>query len=293
MSAPSNADVHSAARSPIPAPIVESLRCPLCHGHLVQEARRLVCHNGHSFDRAKQGHVSLRLGKPTPLNADSPPMVTARESLLGTGLYSPIRTRASNVIARHMPRIDAPLVADLAGGTGYYLSGILDAVPGSFGICFDLSKPALQRAARCHPRAAGIGSDLRYRLPLASNSASAATSFFGPRNVPEIRRVLRDGGIFAVVTPTVKHLTELVDALGMLKVDESKDERLAASLHSFTVLAADHLHYQATISREQARNIASMGPSAHHITQEELDGRVSQLPAIMAVTIAVNLAIYV
>jgi 23S rRNA (guanine745-N1)-methyltransferase len=236
--------------------------------------------------------VSLRLGGRTPLNADSAEMVAAREALLDTGLYGPIRNRSRELIASHAPSTSTPLVVDLAGGTGYYLSGVLEALPGSFGICLDLSTYALRRAARCHPRSAAIGADLRDPLPLATESVSVATSFFGPRNIPEIERVLRDDGIVAIVTPTGQHLVELVDALGMLKVHESKDQRLAAKLSNFTPLVRERLTYQVAISRDQVRNIASMGPSARHITPNQLDARVYRLPQQIAVTVSVNLGIY-
>ena len=283
---------NSSSRGLIPAPIVRSLRCPACQLHLSQDAHRLHCVNGHSFDRAKQGHVSLRLGGRTPLNADSSAMVVAREALLDTGLYGPIRNRSRELIASHAPSTSAPLVADLAGGTGYYLSGILDALPGSFGICIDLSAYALRRAAKCHPRSAAIGADLRDPLPLSTQSVSVAASFFGPRNIPEMQRVLRDDGILAIVTPTGQHLVELVDALGMLRVHELKDQRLAAKLSNFTPLVRERLTYQVAISRDQARNIASMGPSAHHMTPNQLDARVHQLPPHTDVTVSVNLGIY-
>jgi 23S rRNA (guanine745-N1)-methyltransferase len=282
----------ASSRGLIPATIVRSLRCPACQLHLSQDSHRLYCLNGHSFDRAKQGHVSLRLGGRTPLNADSAAMVIAREALLDTGLYDPIRNRSRELIALHAPSTSAPIVADLAGGTGYYLSGILDTLPGSFGICVDLSTHALRRAAKCHPRAAAIGADLRDPLPLAKQSVSVATSFFGPRNVPEIERVLRDDGILAIVSPTGRHLVELVDSLGMLRVHESKDQRLAATLTDFTPLVRECLTYQVAISRDQARNITSMGPSAHHITADQLDTRIGRLPQQTAVTVSVNLGIY-
>lgn len=276
----------------IPTPILRALRCPLCRLPLDQDATRLICLKRHSFDRARQGYVTMRRGVLTPRNADTSAMVAARDALLNSGLYEPIRDQASATIASHVDAADG-LVADLAGGTGYYLAGILDRLPSAYGVSIDLSAAALKRAARCHPRAAAIGSDLMASpLPLASGSVALATSFFGPRNVPEIHRVLDTGGMLAVVSPTGAHLAELVEPLGMLRVDRRKDERLATSLTEFTQIAGERITYRAPVSREQARALVSMGPSAHHITLEELEARLDLLPSEMVVTVSVNLGIY-
>jgi SAM-dependent methyltransferase len=93
------------------------------------------------------------------------------------------------------------LVADLAGGTGYYLAGILDALPHRHGACIDLSVPALRRAARAHPRAAALGADVWQPLPLADRSAALVVSIFGPRNAAETGRILIPGGTLIIATP--------------------------------------------------------------------------------------------
>lgn len=285
-----------------------ALRCPLCAQSLDQEPSRLHCTSGHSFDRAKQGHITLRRGGPTPKNADTPAMVAAREALLSSGLYEPLREKISAGIAaerlstlgfstQHLltPHDDAgpSLVADLGGGTGYYLAGILDRLPDAYGVCVDLSAAALKRAARCHERAAAIGSNLLSDpLPLETGSVAVATSIFGPRNMPEIQRVLCAEGLLAVVTPTREHLSELVEPLGMVQVDPHKNERLAASLTAFRQVTSESITYCAQISLGQARSLVGMGPSAHHISSEELDTRLSRIPDRLTVTVSVNLGVY-
>lgn len=280
-------------RTGLPGPILRALRCPLCRQPLDQGPSRLHCPSGHSFDRARQGNISLRRGGPTPKNADTPAMVAAREALLGSGLYEPVRERISAGIAAQFDDAGTRLVADLGGGTGYYLAGILDRLPDAHGVCIDLSASALKRAARCHRRAAAIGSNLLADpLPLETGSVDVATSIFGPRNMPEIQRVLGADGLLVVITPTAAHLAELVEPLGMLQVDQHKGERLAARLSSFSQIAGEHITYCAPVGLEQARSLVEMGPSAHHVTAEELDTRLRGLPHELVVTVSVNLGIY-
>ena len=276
----------------IPTSVLRLLECPVCDEGFSQTPVGLTCHSGHSFDRARQGYVSLRTGKKTPLNADSPAMVNAREELLGSGLYARIRDHAAFNIAEIIEPTTNNLIVDLAGGTGYYLAGILEHIPRSAGLCIDLSASALRRAARSHPRAYAIGADLRRKFPIRSHSASVVTSFFGPRNISEIQRILSAAGYFVVVTPTNEHLHELVEPLGMIGVDPLKDERLAATLEAFTQVSETAITYDVQINLQQARSLASMGPSAHHISPEVLAIRLAHLSSDLTTTVSVNMRIY-
>lgn len=273
--------------------LLVALRCPVCHDSLEQTITGLRCINGHGFDRARQGHITLRTGTPVSRNADTPAMVSARDSLLATGIYGFIRTRAAEAIASSgAAQGPHPLIADLAGGTGYYLAGALDSFPDALGVCIDLSPAAVKRAARSHPRALAVGADLSRTFPLADRSISVVTSFFGPRNVPEIGRVLEEGGILAVVAPTSEHLRELVDSLGMIRVHPEKERHLAETLLNFDCLTSERVEYDAFISRSEARLLVEMGPSAHHVSAAQLSTRLESLPESLCVRVSVILGIY-
>src|SRR5215469_9975307 len=157
------------------------LRCPVCGDPMRSTTTQLICGNGHGFDIARQGYVNLTTGRANPGTADTASMIAARERFLGGGHYRPLARALRSLAARYEPG-GPGLVADLAGGTGYYLAGILDALPHRHGACLDLSVPALRRAARAHPRAAALGADVWQPLPFADRSAALVLSIFGPRN---------------------------------------------------------------------------------------------------------------
>lgn len=296
----------SLTRKDLVPQFVEALQCPVCTAGLSSEGARLTCTSGHSFDRARQGFVTLRGGYPMPQNADTAAMVEARDELLGSGLYQPIRERVAHTVQSETVRYQAaqretraisgstpiPMLADLAGGTGYYLAGILDANPEALGLCLDIAPAALKRAARSHERSLAIGADLLRNIPIADAALTVATSIFGPRNVTEIERVLVPGGALVVVTPTSRHLQEVIEPLGMVSVHESKDARLDASLSGFTKAEADLVEFTTHITRDQARAIAAMGPSAHHTSASDLDARVRELPETLFVTVSVKVSVY-
>ena len=134
--------------------VASLLRCPACAGQVRVGEGQVDCERGHSFNIARQGYVSLTSGQGGPGTGDSAAMVMARERFLGGGHYRPL----ADAIAGLAAELDhgAPgLVLDLAGGTGYYLARVLDALQERLGACVDLSAPALRRAARAHPAGGG------------------------------------------------------------------------------------------------------------------------------------------
>src|SRR3954470_24075897 len=221
------------------------LRCPNC-------GSPLPCVNGHRFDVARQGYLSLLGGK--AVRGDTAAMVAAREAFLGAGHFAPIRDA--------LPRVDG-LVVELGAGTAYYLAAALGE-RGS-GIALDSSKPALKRAARAHPRIAAVACDVWAGLPLQDGVADLVLDVFAPRNGEEIARVLKPTGTLVVVTPTGDHLQDLREALGLLEVDPRKAERLqglplAHERH-------ERLDFAMNLTHEDIRQLVAMGPNAHHVRE--------------------------
>jgi hypothetical protein len=92
-----------------------------------------------AFDIARHGYVNLTAGRAGPGTADTSAMVAARARFLGRGHYRPLAAALQSLAARHDPGVPG-LVADLAGGTGYYLAGVLDALPHRHGACLARSR---------------------------------------------------------------------------------------------------------------------------------------------------------
>ncbi|MEV1290452.1 hypothetical protein AB0J06_25585, partial [Micromonospora sp. NPDC049679] len=131
------------------------------------------------------------------------------------------------------------------------------------------------------------------RLPLADNSAGLLLNVFAPRNGREFARVLRSDGALLVVTPAGEHLAELVDRLGLLRVDPDKAERVAGSLADHFALEREETHRRVLrLTHAEAGTLAGMGPSAWHADPERLTERIRALPEPVTVTAAVRLGVY-
>jgi 23S rRNA (guanine745-N1)-methyltransferase len=262
------------------------LRCPLCRQALVEHGTAVRCPRGHSFDRARQGYVQLTAG-PVAHAGDTAEMVAARAAFLAAGHYDFL----SRALAGAAP--PAGLVVDAGAGTGHYLATFLDAQPGAVGLAVDVSKPALRRAARAHPRAAAVLADVWRELPVADGVAGVLLNVFAPRNGPEFARVLAPGGVLVVAAPEVAHLAELVPALGLLSVDPAKEERVAASLGArFAEKSSTTYTHRLALTRAEVTTLVGMGPSAWHTDPAELRTRVEALAEPVAVTARIRVSTY-
>lgn len=301
--------------------IVRYLRCPYCGGGLVRVEAALNCPAGHCFDVARQGYVSLLpAGGPGAAggvagargaDGDTAAMVQARSDFLAAGHFAGLAGEVAAEVAVEVAAAVADAVADLAGGegrddgrgggcvvdcgagTGYYLARLLDALPGRAGIALERSRYALRRAARAHERAGAVACDVWRGLPVATAAAAAAINVFAPRNGAELHRILQPGGLLLVVTPDADHLHELTAALGLLAVDERKDERIRRELGPYFDLETSR-SYRATMKLDRADVLAAalMGPTAWHAAASDLAGRAAGLPEPVLVTLSVTLSAY-
>ena len=277
----------------------------------------LRCPAGHSFDIARQGYVNLLPGGARPGTADTAGMVAARAAFLSAGHYAPLAgvvagLAAASAAAPAPPAPGAgvspgpspapgaaPCVLDAGAGTGYYLAAVLDRLrarpgyAGTSGLALDISARALRHAARARPGIGAVVWDIWQPLPVRDGAAALVLNVFAPRNAPEFRRVLRDGGALIVVTPGPGHLAELAGPAGLLAVDERKEERLAAALGAFFTPPEERgLTIALRLTRPQAASLAGMGPAARHAGAAGLRERLAGLAEPIKITATFRISRY-
>ncbi|NII41411.1 23S rRNA (guanine745-N1)-methyltransferase [Curtobacterium flaccumfaciens] len=251
------------------------LACPVCAEPLARTAPgQAGCGNGHRYDEAKQGHLTLLPAKRRALTADTPAMVDARLRFLGHGHYAPVE----RALMRFVAGATAPgVVLDVGSGPGTYLAHALgggseddttDGGPaGRLGVALDLSAVAVRRAARIHPRVGAVVGDVTERLPVVDQAAAVVLDVFAPRNQHEYARVLHPDGVLVVVTPRAGHLAEL--AAATISVDPEKERRLHDSLTpAFTPRSSEDLTWTMALTAEDVHDVVHMGPSHHHVAPD-------------------------
>jgi 23S rRNA (guanine745-N1)-methyltransferase len=101
------------------------------------------------------------------------------------------------------------------------------------------------------------------------------------------------GGALVVVTPTRRHLAELVPAVGMLTVGERKRERLESRLGgAFAAEGETAVERGLSLDHRDLADVVAMGPSARHLEAGQVAERVAELPEPYDVTVSVRLATY-
>ncbi len=281
-------------RPALPAAAVAVLACPVCAGPLSagDDGALLRCPAGHSFDRARQGHVTLLPPGHRAPSGDSAQMVADRVAFLDAGHYAAVSAAVGDAVLEGGGATPARLL-DLGGGTGQHLAAVLDRLPGATGVVLDSSPYAARRASRAHPRAMAVVADTWARLPVRDGAVDRVLVVFAPRNGPEIARVLAPGGRLVVVTPEADHLGELIGPLGLLRVDPDKAARLAGALEPHVVpVTARSTRFRLRLDRTDVSALVGMGPHARHLSAAERAGREGALPERLEVTVAVRVSVH-
>lgn len=156
----------------------------------------------------------------------------------------------------------------------------------SRGIGVDIAVPAAKHLAKAHPKIGAVVADVWEGLPLRDNSVDVITVIFAPRNPQEFARVLVDDGEVLILTPQAGHLDELREPLGILGVEEGKQERMLeqAAGHLVPVGEPELIEFPMNLDRESIAAQVGMSPSARHLDPEVLAERVAALPETMTVT---------
>lgn len=259
----------------------------------------LACVNGHAFDIARQGFVNMLVGDAQASTADTVEMIQARQRFLESGLYEPLSSAVVDAVLEYLNEgastgdsgtdgagetdgSDASpfVIADIGAGVGYYLGRVLEAADqadmAAVGVATDISKRAIQRAAKVHPRVGALVADTWARIPLANNSVDVVLDIFAPRNGEEFARILKPGGLLVVVTPRTGHMAEIREVVNTIKVSSSKAAELDEKLNPyFAEIACGELTESLVMTDGQVLDLVMMGPNAHHVTETEVrDGLV-------------------
>ena len=232
-----------------------ALRCPLDHQPLLVCGSALQCPQGHSFDIARQGYVNLlpAQDKRSKDPGDSKAMIAARREFLGAGYFQNL----ANAVCQSLEPIldNGATLVDAGCGEGYYLRQLekhlgAHARPVPAMIGFDISKWALQAAARAHSATWLVASNRN--IPLADSSADVVLSLFGFPRYDCFARILKPGGRLLVVEAGPQHLIQL------RRLIYSSVKPQAPPLPS----AADKAGLRLTTSRSQQFTTTTLGPDA-------------------------------
>jgi 23S rRNA (guanine745-N1)-methyltransferase len=262
------------------------LTCPHCRATLSPAEKTYRCVNGHSFDLAKEGYLSLLHGRQKGEGrGDTKAMILARDRVHRAGVFDPLVARLAAL------PLQAPLnrALELGCGEGFFLGQVVRAhrIATSYGL--DLSVDAVKLAAKSRQASLIVRADLLQPLPFADGGMDLVQSIFAPRPLSEIKRVLRPGGFALFVHPQADHWQELRTFLPLAKIG---DEKLpAADLDGFAPVTAVNVSEKRELSHSLLVDLVEMSPSIHRLNREAQSWR-ELLPAHLTATLSVRVALF-
>lgn len=237
---------------------------------LWQVGAALKCESGHAFDMAKEGYVNLLAQKGT---GDAKEMLKARRNFLESGLYAPLSDAINELVRAHLPDVSGPLhILDAGCGEGYYLDRLQRALASTQDSCYiglDVSKEAIRMAAKRYRQLFFVVADVKQRLVLVDGAVHAILNIFAPRNPTEFARVTVPGGILIVVIPATEHLLSLRQVLGLLNIEEQKEQHVREQFAGeWEFVDSSSVGYSMHLNREQIEQVVMMTPNYWHLSDE-------------------------
>ncbi|WP_068381220.1 putative RNA methyltransferase [Paraglaciecola hydrolytica] len=247
--------------------------CPVCKLKLNYLVGSWCCDNQHRFDRAKEGYVNLLLAqhKNSKDPGDNKDMVLARRSFLAEDHYLPLAKQVATLLTEVLGQVREPInVYDAGCGEGYYLAKIKQQL-NLAGLSInasasDISKPAIQKAAKKHPDIAyAVASS--FNLPVQNTSQDALIQVFAPSSAAEILRILKPQGWWLSVDPAPDHLF----ALKQQVYDTPQKHQLDNTVpEGFSLVSQTRLSFTMHLTRlEQRQNLLMMTPFYWTISAEK------------------------
>ncbi|MEC6815398.1 23S rRNA (guanine(745)-N(1))-methyltransferase [Photobacterium toruni] len=250
-----------------------SYQCPLCHLPLIMNANNASstsyrCSNNHQFDQAKEGYVNLMPvhHKSSKNPGDNKEMMQARRLFLNTDHYQPLRNAVMAQLRHYLPT-DATELLDIGCGEGYYTSEFVQLrqqFPDITIHGLDISKVAVKYAAkRYHDCDFCVASS--HRLPFADHFLDGVVRIYAPCKGEELNRAIKSGGILVAVTPAPRHLYQLKE---LIYNGVNLHDVPVENIEGFELVADEQLHYDMTLSGEEATALMQMTPFAWKTSEQ-------------------------
>ncbi len=265
------------------------LTCPLCQTHFTQVGSAVKCENAHTFDIAKEGYINLLTKKLPDSMGDTKEMLLARRAFLERGHYQPLATAIATLLYDYLKADgDLPYInmLDAGCGEGYYLSQLQytlgQQLPNAHidYIGLDIAKEAMRMAAKRYKGIHFLVANLKEHLVFANDAFHILLNIFAPRNIEEFARITTFGGMALVVIPAPQHLRQLREQLGLLSIEEHKQEHVIGQFAShFTYMRATSVSSSLHLNNQEILQAVMMTPNYWHLS-DEIKSRMSTMNEI-------------
>lgn len=263
------------------------LTCPIDGEDMKVDKGVVCCSNKHSFDISQEGYVNMLTNKKRFRKdvGDSKEMVLARAKFLGEGHYDFLSERINQMVIENLQdqqskikRGQAQCVLEAGSGTAFYLNNLKTAIEKempSVSFCYfgtDVSKYATQFSAKKHKEISFMVADTYTHLPFKNDAVSVLLNIFSPRNPKEFKRLLGNHGLLVSVIPNDNHIQELIEKLGLLKIEEEKEKNVFGLFNDFFEKVAEQDCERVLVMKpDSIKSFVEMGPNKEYVDEEMID----------------------
>ena len=240
--------------------------CPKCHEKLTIVDKSYKCINNHTYDISSKGYVNFLLNddKKSLHPGDTKDSLSARYDFLNKGYYEFIFNKVNDIVKKY----NFINLLDIGCGVGYYTYQLKKNNPSINIYGFDIAKEALSIASRYTKKDIYWFVSNSKNIPIEDNSIEAVLAMFSFITLDEIKRVLKDAGIFIQVCAGKNHLIELKQTIyDEVKIKEEDNNLLPLNL-------IDRNEYTTTINvdnNEDILNLFKMTPHYYRCSKEKKD----------------------
>ncbi len=235
------------------------LICPICKEKLILMDHSLVCKNKHTYDISKKGITTLvshsHIKESKIYNYE---LFLNRRNFIQKMYYKDLYDEIIHIINEHFNnKIN---IVDLGCSEGAHTMNILNLLEQTYMYYgFDYSKVAIDMAS-CY------NSDVRFyfvadvnNVPIKDNSIDLIIDLLSPYNQSEIKRLLKNNGVFIKVAPGKDYLKEMRAAANISTYD--KDEEVEQNLNkNFKVVKKKHILNTFPITKDDFKLLLKMSP---------------------------------
>ena len=259
---------------------INNFICPYCKNSLELNLTSLKCHNNHTFDLTKKGTINfIASTKIKESKIYNEKLFTCRRKFIQKGYYEEVY----NIIAETINSLNLNnlSILDLGCGEGTHTINILNKILGNYNYCaFDYSKSAINLASDYNSTNRFYFDGDVNNIPITTNSIDVIIDFLSPYSESEVKRVLKNGGMFIKVAPNKDYLLELRQALGLNEYQKQAKVIDNLAKH-FKNISTKTYTKSFAISKEDQDNLIGMTPI--NTTQNSLE--------IPSITIDLNIYI--
>lgn len=259
---------------------INNFICPYCKNSLVLNETSLKCPDNHTFDLTKKGTINfIASSKIKESKIYNEKLFTCRRKFIQKGYYEEVY----NIIAETINSLNLNnfSILDLGCGEGTHTINILNKISGNYNYyAFDYSKSAINLASDYNSTNRFYFDGDVNNIPITTNSIDVIIDFLSPYSESEVKRVLKNGGMFIKVAPNKDYLLELRQALGLNEYQKQAKVIDNLAKH-FKNISTKTYTKSFAISNEDQDNLIGMTPI----------NTIQNSPEIPSITIDLNIYI--